>query len=463
MTTRDLYTVEEALAFNRKQVRENYRVYVNPGLSQMLSLLDFDKRFIRAEGVKVWDEDGNEYLDFLGAYGALNLGHNPKKVWEAVDKVRHSPNLLQASLGAMSAALGHNLAQITPGELSRSFFCNSGAEAVEGALKLARAASGKEKFIYCESSFHGKSMGALSVTGREKYRKPFKPLIPETSSIPFGDLNALEHALQSKDAAAFIVEPIQGEGGIIVPLEGYLGKAKKLCEKYDAFLIADEIQTGLGRTGTIFACEQEEVTPDILCLAKSLGGGVAALGAYVTTPKIWDKAFGGMDKSLLHTSTFGGNTIAAAAGIASIQTMVEDNLSERAHELGRYFLDRLLALRERHPLIYDVRGRGLMLGLEFAKPDGGIMDKLTAGKLNKLSEEYLGSLVAGELMNRHNVITAYTLNNPNVIRLEPPLVVEKEHIDKVVEALDEVLSNSKSFAGMAISTGRAMMGNLFKK
>ncbi|MEW9082835.1 aspartate aminotransferase family protein [Caldanaerobacter subterraneus] len=436
-------TLEEALTLNKNQVKENYKEYINSVFVSMLSMLQFDKLFVRAKGVSVWDSEGNEYYDFLGGYGALNLGHNPDEVIEAVEKVKDMPNLLQASIGNLPGVLAHNLARVTPGNLKRSFFCNSGAEAVEGALKLAKIASGKKKIVYCENSFHGKSMGALSVTGRRKYQKYFEPLVPETVAVPFGDEKALEEALKEKDVAAFIVEPIQGEGGVIVPPEGYLRKARELCTKYEAYLIVDEIQTGFGRTGKMFACEHEEVVPDIMTLAKSLGGGVMPIGAYITTDEIWQKAYGTMEKALLHTSTFGGNTYACAAAIAS---------------------GRLKELKEKHPkLIKDVRGKGLLIGIEFNQPEGGLLDKLSGGAISKLSSEYIGSLIAAELQNKHRIITAYTLNNPNVIRLEPPLIVTKEQIDKVVDALDEILTRNSSFLGITVSGAKTVLGSLFKR
>ncbi|NLA57635.1 MAG: aspartate aminotransferase family protein [Firmicutes bacterium] len=457
-----LLTIDDVLNFTQQDVRDLYKEYINPGLAQMLGLLNFDKRFVRASGMEVWDEDGNVYLDFLGAYGALNLGHNPPAVQQGLNKAQELPNLLQASLNAMAAALAHNLAQVTPGNLQRTFFCNSGAEAVEGALKMARIATGRQRIIYCEGAFHGKTLGALSVTGRSKYQQPFAPLIPGCKAVPYGDAVALENELVQGDVAAFIVEPIQGEGGVIVPPEGYLAKAREICSRYGTLLIVDEIQTGFGRTGKLFACEHEDVTPDILCLAKSLGGGMMPIGATVTTPEVWDKAYGSMDKALLHTSTFGGNTRAMAAGIAAITAIVEQDLPRQAQEKGQYFIERLKELQEKHNLITEVRGRGLLIGLEFAKPKG-LMDRLTRGAVSKFSQEYLGAMVAGELLNRYRIINAYTLNNPNVIRLEPPLIVTKEQIDQVLEALDDIFTRNRSHIQMALSSTKTVVSSLFGK
>jgi len=455
-------TLTETLKQNREQVAENHKTYLNAGLVMMLGLIKFDKQFTRAKGINVWDCEGNRYLDFLGAYGALNLGHNHPKVLAALDQVKELPNLLQASLGTITGALAKNLALVAPGNLQRSFFGNSGAEAVEGAIKLARAATGRQGLIYCDGSFHGKTTGALAVTGREKYQKAFHPLIPGCVSIPFGDLGLLEKNLKAETAAAFIVEPIQGEGGIILSPPGYLPGARKLCSKYGTLLIIDEVQTGFGRTGKMFACEHENVTPDILCLAKSLGGGIMPIGAYITTDEIWKKAYGSMEKALLHTSTFGGNTWAAAAGIAALEIIYDENLPDKARLSGDYLLAELQRLKDKYPLIKDVRGQGLMAGIEFNQP-GSLAIKVTFGLANKLSEEYLGSLVAGELLNRYRIITAYTLNNPNVIRLEPPLNVTREEIDTLLQALEDIFATHKGFLSMATSGAKTVLKSMFRK
>lgn len=452
-----LLTVDDALQMGRDQIRELHKDYLNAGLVSMLSLLNFDRRFTRAQGIYVWDAEGRRYLDFLGGYGALNTGHNHPHILEAVARVQQAPNLLQAALNPLAGVLAHNLAQLTPGPLKRVFFGNSGAEAVEGALKLARIATGRTKIVYCTGSFHGKTLGALSVTGRTKYQEPFVPLLPGCIPVPFGDLDALEDALRPGDVAAFIVEPIQGEGGIIVPPNGYLKGARELCTRYGALLLADEIQTGLGRTGKMFACEHEGVVPDILCLAKSLGGGVMPIGAYITTDEIWKRAYGSLDRALLHTSTFGGNSLACAAAIAALEVILTEDLANKASESGAYLLTMLQELKAKHPLLKDVRGRGLMVGVEFAEQQKGLVGKLSFGVLQKLSDEFLGSLVAGELLNEYGIITAYTLNNPNVIRLEPPLAVTREQLDLVVDALDTILSRRKGFLGLAAGSVKTVI------
>lgn len=454
-------SLAEAIKQDREQVKENQRSFLNPTFTALLGITGFDKQYVRAQGVSVWDAGGYEYLDFLGAVGALNTGHNHPHVLSALEKVKQMPNFLQTSLLTIPAALARTLAAITPGDLSCSFFSNSGTEAVEGALKLARAATGRMELVYCEGSFHGKSMGSLSVTGREKYQKPFLPLVPGCRAIPFGDPASLELALKQKKAAAFIVEPIQGEGGIILPPPGYLAEARKICSKYGTLLIFDEIQTGLGRTGYMFACEHEGVAPDIMCLGKSLSGGVIPASAFITTSEIWKKAYGGIDTALLHTSTFGGNTWAAAAALAALEVIYDEDLPARARENGEYLLAGLRGLKEKYPLLKDVRGRGLLVGIELNQP-GGIVARASFGVINKLSVEYLGTMVAMELVNKYRIITAYTINNPNVIRFEPPLTVTREQIDTVLAALDEIFSSRKGFFSFAASSAKTIITS-FKK
>lgn len=449
--TYGLLGLDKALNLSRKEAGDLFAKHVNPGLKTMLSAIGFDKNFVRAEGIFVYDDAGTRYLDFLGGYGSLPFGHNPKDVLAGVEKASSHPNFLQARASSLQAALAHDLAAILPGDLSMAFFCNSGAESVEGALKMARIATGKQVFIHCTGAFHGKTLGALSVGGREKYKTPFQPLIPGCVEVPFGDIRALEQALDQHRCAAVIMEPVQGEAGVIVPPEGYLKQVRELTDAHDTLLILDEVQTGLGRTGTMFACEHEGVVPDIMCLAKALGGGVMPLGATVATRKVWEKAYGGLSKAVLHTSTFGGGARACAAGLVTISKLVEENLAERARDLGEYFLNGLRTLQKSYKTIKEVRGKGLLIGLEFDKPVEGLLDKLTAGAINEFAKEYYASLVAGELLGKHQVITAYTLNNSNVMRLEPPLTVTKDQIDYVLNALEDIFSQRKGLLRMALS------------
>jgi putrescine aminotransferase len=403
-----------------EQTYEKYLQYVNPGLAQLMKFADFGVE-MRAEGMFVYDHRGRAYLDFLGGYGTFALGHRHPKVVEAVQaQLNRMPLSSKVFFSALVADFCEALASVLPGELQYSFLCNSGTEAVEGALKIARKFTGKHKFIATVGGYHGKSMGSLSATGREQYRQPFYPLLPGFVHVPFGDVEAVAREMD-EDTAGIILEPIQGEGGIFLPNDDYLPKLRELCTERGALLIIDEVQTGLGRTGKMFAVEHWGVQPDIITLAKALGGGVVPSGAFSSTPAIWEKAFG--DNPLIHTSTFGGNPLACAAGIATLQVLQEENLPACAAERGRQLLAGLTGVQQQYPdVVTQVRGKGLMVGVEFAVED-------------------VAKLVIGG-MTRRGVIAAYTLNNPRVIRFEPPLIVSTEQIDTAVSVFAEAVEES---------------------
>lgn len=439
-STEDITTLDTALGWSRKEALTRYRDYVNPELVSLLSAIGVDKQMISARGVTVTDDEGTEYLDFLGGYGALNHGHNHPEILDAVERVNGRTNMLQASVETLAAGLAESLAAVTPGDLEKSFFANSGTEAVEAALKLARISTGRQKILYAEGAFHGKTFGALSAMGNPHYKDPFRPLVPEFYSVPYGDIDALEDELRSREYAAFIVEPIQGEAGINVPPDGYLSAVQEHCRDTDTLLILDEIQTGLGRTGDLFAADHEDVEPDIMTLAKSLGGGIAPIGVCIATDDVWSAGYGSRKRGLLHSSTFGGNTRACAAGLKAVEILLRDDLADRANRTGTRFREQLQDVVEDHRLFEAVRGRGLMIGLELYEPAIG----------KGLSREYLSAAISGLLLNEHQVITAYTLNNPNVLRFEPPLVVDDEQVDRVVEALDEIGETHRGYPSVLV-------------
>lgn len=438
---------------SRKEVEKLHIHYVNSGLVQLLSMLNLNRSFVKAQDCLLWDSDGNEYLDFLGGYGSLNLGHNNKAIFDAIKKVQGAPNICQTSVSKYQAILAHNLSEIAPGKIRHSFFCNSGAEAVEGALKIARAATGKPRALSLEGSFHGKTMGALSLTGKASYQAPFLPMVPFCEQVPFGSIDHLETALQKGDVACFIVEPILGEGGVRLHPEGFLKKAESLCHKYDALFILDEVQTGMGRTGTLFAAEHDALEPDIMCLSKSLSGGYIPIGATMTTDKVWQKALGGPIHCLRHTSTFGGNAFACTAGIVAIQELVEKDLPLQAAEKGPYLLEKLSVLKSRHSIIKDVRGKGLLIGVEFD----------ASGFVGKSAYEFIGSMIVGEMLTSFRIITAYTLNNPTVVRLEPPLTVSYEQIDYLVSSFETVLKRNKSLSKLIANSLKTGIAGIFAR
>jgi putrescine aminotransferase len=352
----------------------------------------------------------------------FSLGHRHPAVIQAVkDQLDKIPLSSKTFLNRPLANLCELLASITPGKLQYSFICNSGTEAVEGAIKIARMSTGRTDIVSTTGSFHGKTMGALSATGRDMYKAPFEPLLPGFRTVAWNEIDAID-ANVDDHTAAVIIEPVQGEGGIRLPSSDYLPAIRRICTERGALLIVDEVQTGLGRTGKMFAVDHWNVEPDILTLAKALGGGVLPVGAFISTEDVWGKVF--RENPFIHSSTFGGGEAACAAAIAALGIITSQNLAQRSAEYGSYFLEKLKALQQENTdILVEARGLGLMIGVEFADPD-------------------IAKLVIGSLANR-GVVAAYTLNNANVIRLEPPLIIEKEQLDYVVSAFRSSLADAR--------------------
>lgn len=408
------------------QVVDQYARHINPGLAKLMNFAGFGVE-MRGEGCYLWDHEGRQYLDCLGSYGVFSLGHRHPMVIEAVtQQLSQLPLSGKVFFNSRQAELATLLAGCSPAGLEFTFFCNSGAEAVEAALKFAKGTTGRSKIVATEGGFHGKTIGGLSVTGREKYRKLFGDLMPGAVFVPYGETKAMLTAIDDQTAAV-IIETVQGEGGIHIPPAGYLKAIRDKTHEVSALMIADEVQTGLGRTGKLFGCEHEGIEPDIMTLAKALGGGVMPIGAALFTREISEAIFG--DNPLMHTSTFGGNPLACAAGIATLQVIREEGLCERSRLMGERFLICLQELQARHSdLISEVRGQGLMIGVEFT------MDEV-------------GELVIAQ-MTKRGVIAAYTLNNPRVIRIEPPLIISEDQVDEAVRVFDEAVTETSEILAM---------------
>lgn len=397
---------------------EKYEKYLNPAMAKLFRFMGLASVEGSAQGWIIKDSEGKEFIDCLGGYGMFAVGHRHPKVIAAVkaalDTIPMSGKIL---FNRPMADLAEALAEITPGNLQYSFFVNSGTEAVEGTLKVARLATGRKKFIAANNAFHGKTFGALTATGRDLFRAPFQPLLQNFSHVNYGEIDALA-AVIDEATAAVILEPIQGEGGIIVPPTGYLSAVRELCDQHGTLLIADEVQTGLGRTGKWFGVDHEEVVPDLMATAKALGGGVMPIGAITATPEAWQ---GLIEAPFLHTSTFGGNQMACAAGLATIEVIKEENLLARGTEVGAYFKAGLESIQKDFPkVIKEVRGKGMMLGIELTKEGAG------------------GMLMS--VMIDNNIVVAYTLNNPKVIRIEPALIMPKAVVDRVLEVFRKAVA-----------------------
>jgi putrescine aminotransferase len=400
--------------------KRKYAQYVNPGLAKLLDFAGYGVE-MEAEGCYITDDTGKKYLDCLGGYGVFSPGHRHPKVVEAAKKALDTmPLSAKVFFNKPYADLAEKLASIAPGDLQFTFMCNSGTEAVEGALKVAKMYAHRPKVVSTVGGFHGKSMGALSATGRDKFREPFYPLVPEFIHVRYNDIDAMREAVDDHTAAV-IVETVQGEGGIHVPNAGYLPAVREICDTEDALLILDEVQTGFGRTGKMFGAEHTGVEPDIMTLAKGLSGGVVPVGAFMGTEKVWGPAFG--ENPLLHTSTFGGNPLACSVALATISVIEDEGLVENSRVVGEYMIDGLRAVAAQYPKVFaDVRGVGLMLGVEFSMDD-------------------VGELTIAAMVKR-GVVAAYTLNNPRVIRFEPPLIMTKEQAATAVNVFAEAVAET---------------------
>lgn len=402
-------------------VVDKYSAHVNPGLAKLMGFAGFGVE-MRGEGCYLYDHEGRRYLDCLGGYGVFSLGHRHPKVVDAVRRqLDDLPLSGKAFFSRNQAELATKLAEVSPIGLQFAFFSNSGAEAVEAAIKFAKGATGRSKIVSTYGGYHGKTIGALSATGREKYRKPFEPVMPGVVFVEYGDTGAAEAAVD-QDTAAVIVETVQGEGGIVVPPSGYLTALRKACDRVGALLIADEVQTGLGRTGRMFGCDHEGIAPDIMPLAKCLGGGVMPIGATLGTEQVWEAVFG--QNPLVHTSTFGGNPLACAAGLATLEVIEEEGLVERSEKMGALFKEGLTQIGAEHSdVVAEVRGQGLMIGLEFR-------------------EDEIGELCVAQMLTR-GMVAAYTLNNLRVLRFEPPLIISEREVETAVSTFGEALAATK--------------------
>lgn len=378
----------------------------------------------RGHGVYYYDVFGNEYIDCLGGYGALDLGWSHPEVVEAVRAQAGKSGIpSQELMDPLRGVLARLLSEITPGNIDHSFFVNSGTETIEGALKIAKLYTGKHNFIATVSGFHGKTLGSLSVMGKKDFRESFQPFGGQTLYVPFGDAAALEKQLEicekvGIEIAAFIAEPIQGEAGAMVPPDDYWPQVRKICDRFGVLLIVDEVQTGMARTGKLWGVDHWNVVPDILCVAKSLGGGVLPIGAFMGNGKIW-KAFEDPNP-FIHTTTTGGNPMACAAAIAAINVTLRDNLAEKAAETGGYFIGKLNGLKDKYPQIYKgITGKGLLIGQHFQEPEYGY--KIAAG------------------LFKRKVLVAGTLISANTVRFEPALIITREQIDEVLNRLEDTL------------------------
>jgi ornithine--oxo-acid transaminase len=420
--------------------------YLDPSLVDVLGILGFDKEYVSAQGSHLFDADGRAYLDFHSGEGFASIGHNHPDVREVLQATLNADLIdgVQIHYSPLAGMLAEALSQRLPQGLDAVFFASTGAEAVDSAMKFARAATGRPRLISCDDSFHGVTLGPLSLVGDEFFKEGFGPLLPGCARVPFGDLDRLDAELRSNDVAAFIVEPVQGRM-VTLPPEGYLRAAQELCRRYGTLFIADEIQTGLGRTGKWFALEHSGLEPDFVLVGKALSGGYMPVAAMVTRREIFQKAVGALERSYVHQSTYGRNRLSMAAGLATMRIIERDRLLEHTARIGGLLHDGLLELQQRYEMVKEIRASGLMLGIELGAPSGRVA-RLNWRLIHMASEGLFPQLIVIPLHRDHRVITMAAGKN-DVIKLLPPLTLSEEDAHSFLGALDAVLADCHGGAG----------------
>jgi ornithine--oxo-acid transaminase len=433
---------------------ELHQEHVNPAFVKMLRTIGFDKHYVRGEGPYLWDDQGNKYLDLLTGWGVFALGRNHPRIQSALIEVigANRANLVRMECSTLSAVAADLLTTHAGGDLSRVFFCNSGTETVEAALKFARCTTGRQDVVYCDHAFHGLTGGTLAINGADFFRERFGQFAPGAQKVPFNDLAALEKALSAKTAAAFIVEPVQGKSCEVVA-DGYLAEAQRLCRKYGTLLVLDEVQCGLGRTGKWFCFQHwPGVEPDILCCAKALSGGFVPVGAVITRPKIMDGVFSSMERCVVHSNTFGQNDLAMAAAIASLRVIEEEKLVENAATMGEYAISRLREIGKDCPFVSAVRGKGLMFGIDFARPKEGMKLKMAWDMVHRLNFGLFGQMIIIPLLQKHRILTQVAGFHTEVIKFLPAMTVTKDDVDWFLNAMADVLADTQRVPGSAWET-----------
>jgi ornithine--oxo-acid transaminase len=435
--------------------------FLNEQLVKVLKTIGFDVGFRSGHGQYLFDRAGDRYLDLLAGWGVFGIGRNHPLLREALKSVLACdlPKLVQMDVSVLSALLAEKLLGYTP-YLDKVFFANSGTEAVEAAIKFARRATGRSGVVYCEHAFHGLSYGALSLNGDNVFQEGFGPLLPGCVAIPFDDLAALDRALAQRTIAAFIVEPIQGKG-VNLPSDGYLEGAQRLCRKYGTLFVADEIQTGLGRTGRFLAIEHWGVEPDMVLLAKALSGGHIPVGAVLCRKDIFEKVFHRMDRAVVHGSTFAKNDLAMAAGLATLEVIERENLIENAARLGNRLLTSFQAMQTRYEMVKSVRGKGLMIGVEFGPPSS-LKLKAAWALLEAVNTGLFCQMIIIPLFKDHKILIQVAGNNSHTLKLIPPLVIDSADCDWIEKSFEATIAESHKVPGAVWSLGKTLADHAFK-
>jgi len=460
MTSAPRTDLGELIAARAGEAMELNQRYLNRQLGRVVKTLGFDREWVHGRGEFLIDAAGEEYLDLYAGYGVFSLGRNHPVVRDQLMSVMAAEpaNLPQIGVTTLAGVLAEELVRRAPDPIDACVLCSSGTEAVEAALKLARAATGRSRILHCERAFHGLTLGSLSINGNAEFRDRFGELLPGFSAVPFGDLDALRMALAGGDVAAFIVEPIQGKGVFVAP-DGYLAAAGELCRAQGTLLIVDEVQTGLGRTGRFMCLEHfDGVRPDMVTLSKALSGGFVPVGATLCSRAVFDRTFDSMENSVVHGSTFGNNDFAAAAGIATLRVLDDEGLVERARSSGELLMSLTAPLVDKYEVVREVRGLGLMWGIELGPPAGRTARRLWEA-IERRQPGMFAQMVTVPLFHEHRILTQVAGHHMNVIKALPPLVTAEDELRRFAAALDAVLGEAqdhlfRSYASLGVGLGR---------
>jgi ornithine--oxo-acid transaminase len=433
--------------------------YISPHMARVQKIIGFDKIYTRGEGAYLWDTDGVKYLDLLAGYSVFNLGRDHPVIKQAMLEYLslNRPTLVKMDCPLLAGLLAEELVKRMPPGLDAIFFANSGADAVDTAIKFARYATKRPRMLYLDHSFHGLTLGTLSINGGTDFKKGFDPLIPDTTMVAMNDLEKLEKELRKGDVAAFIVEPIQGKG-VYIPEDNYLPEAQRLCRKYGTQFICDEVQMGLGRAGKFLSCNHWNLEPDMVTIAKSLGGGYVPVSAVIMRREINNKVFGHLKRAQVHSTTFGQNDMGMAAGLATLHVMDEEKIVERSATIGAKLLAKLSALKDKHEMIADVRGKGLVIGIEFRPPTNLAM-RAAWTAIEAAEKGLFTQLVVMSLMRDHHMMTQVGGPGVNITKLLPPLIIGDEEVDMITNAFDQIMDETTNLKGRVWATS----GELIKQ
>lgn len=422
-----------------------YSQHVNPQWVRLLDLLEMNVRYTRCAGSELCTADGRRILDFLSGYCVHNVGHNHPAVIAAIREELEScgPAMIQTHVAERAGELAEKLCQRAGGKLTKAFFASSGSEGIEAAIKFARAYTGRAGLLYAQGAFHGLTCGALSLMGDSFWRQGFGPMLQGTEAIPFDDLDALEKKLSTKKFAAFIVEPIQSEAGIRVPHPRYFRAAQDLCRSYGTLLVLDEVQTGMYRTGPFLAAQRYGVQPDMVVLAKAMSGGLIPVGAVLMTEGVYDATYGSLRRAIIHTSTFSENGLAMRAALATLEVLEREKLGDRALEMGHNLQERLAETLRGYEIVKDVRGEGLLLGIEFSAPKT-LRLRIPFEAFMRIHPAMFGQFVVMRMFRDHGILTQICGNNFTVLKVAPPLVVNEAQIEEFVAAIADVVELAHS-------------------